>query len=205
MSAKNIEFSEFKLYTSLPETEKTKVFFACEVTRDADKISNLKVKAYRGMQDAGEPNTPDFHGDCELSASVLKDFFSGRTVNTKSSRTYLDTLLKFASWAFDLNLDISKNEFKNNYVTPLFETMRRQALTEKQGIQTGVTPASKQSEEKYQSALCIIQTAENYMNATLASKEYDINLPQLIANNHLAIIGQQDTLPRQVLDKTLGR
>ncbi|MBQ3117208.1 MAG: hypothetical protein IJC11_02660 [Alphaproteobacteria bacterium] len=182
------ELEKDTLYTSLSETDKQKAFFACEVTRDADKISNLKVKAYLGMQDAGEPNNPDFHGDCDLTATVLQDYFSKRTVNTKSSKTYLDTLLKFASWAYDLNLDVSKNEFKNNYVQPLFETMRRQALTEKQGIQTGVSPALPQSEEKYQAALNIIQVAEEYMNAALSSQEYDINLSELMSENHLAII-----------------
>lgn len=198
------ELEKDALYTSLPDMDKKKVFFACEVTRDADKISNLKVKAHKGMKDAGEPNNPDFHGDCELTADVLKDFFAKKTVNTKHSKTYLDTLLKFASWAYDLNLEISKNEFKDNYVQPLFETMRKQAQTEKDGIQTGVAPAFKQSDEKYQAALNIINAAENYMTAVLSDKEYSVNLPKLMKDNQSAVIGPMP-LASQILKQMRGR
>lgn len=105
----------------------------------------------------------------------------------------------------NMTLDVSKNEFKNNYVQPLFETMRRQALTEKQGIQTGVSPALPQSEEKYQAALNIIQVAEEYMNAALSSQEYNINLSELMSENHLAIIsspGEDNKKNPKILPET---
>lgn len=194
-----------RMYVSLSVDEQKKVAFCCAVIRDADKMANLSVKAYDGMADASESLNPKFHGNCDLSYAALKDFFSNQSVNTKNTHTYLDTLLKFCSWAYDLYLPVSKKLFQQKYLNSLMDTILKQALNEKNGIKTGLAMAQPQSNKKFQDAQKIINAVHEHMEAYLCGEKSPVRFEQLSQNN-CAIINRPITkslLKQQ--NKTLQR
>ncbi len=94
--------------------------------RDADKIANLISYTKTGVKLCGEVNDPNYHGNNDISDEVINDFMSGRTINRKSTKTYLDTMFKFVSWTYDLHFAFNKERASKTIINPLFERMREE-------------------------------------------------------------------------------
>ncbi len=113
-------------YLALDDTTQKQVLFFAHCIRDADKIANLISYTKTGVKLCGEMNNPDYHGNNDISPEVLSAFMSGKIVNAKETKTYLDTMLKFAAWTYDLHFDFNKERANQTIIDPLFERMREQ-------------------------------------------------------------------------------
>ncbi len=113
-------------YQTLDDTTKKQVLFFTHCIRDADKIANLISYTKTGIKLCGEMNDPDFHGNNDITQRVVNQFMSGKIIDKNEAKTYLDAMLKFVAWTYDLHFDFNKERATQTIIDPLFERMREQ-------------------------------------------------------------------------------
>lgn len=118
-------------FNQLPEEEQKRILFISDVIRTTNKLANLQEYKEFGISKCAEMNDPNYSVG-PVSPAVLSQFYNKTTINSEETVTYLDTLLKFASWGFELPFKVAQEQFKNEIFEPLFGQIEKQAATEQQ-------------------------------------------------------------------------
>lgn len=156
-------------YSVLSTAQKKEIDFLSHTIRDADKISNLETYTITGVKKCGEMNNPDYHGNFEISEPVLQAFYNKETVPAKETHTYLDTMLKFASWLYDINFDFNKERAVSHILNPLFDRIYEQARDE-WNDESKKRPQNTTDFERYKKTLETLQGCQSFITKEMGGK-----------------------------------
>lgn len=124
------------LYVSLPETEKKRIMSYTYAVRDADRTANLLSYTIDGIKRCGEMNDPNYspvlHPEkyYAVSPKCVERVQQGDCCRVDETKTYLDTMLKFVSWSFQMHYDSVKKMVATDVISKIWDRIFEQAADE---------------------------------------------------------------------------
>ena len=124
------------LYVSLSDKDKKRIMSYTYAVRDADRTSNLLSYTVHGIKKCGEMNDPNYspvlHPEKYYAVTPIcvERLQREECLRTDETKTYLDTMLKFVSWSFQMHYDSVKKMVAQNVISKIWDRIFEQAADE---------------------------------------------------------------------------
>ncbi len=181
------ELQKDPMFKDLPEAKKKRIISYTHAVRDADRTSNLLSYTVHGIKKCGEMNDPNYspvlHPEkyYAVSAACVERLQNGDCCRVNETKTYLDTMLKFVSWSFQMHYDSVKKMVAQNVISKIWDRIFEQAADEwneapvKDAVKYDHTLKqlnnTKQIVMKRLDPTYVVQSAECVKTAALKKKE----------------------------------
>ncbi len=109
------EDAEFK---ALPLQSQTEILALSKAIRDIDKITNIREKTKTGVIGCSEETT--FPNDYRISKPVIDALENRRQVANNDRVNWIDGVLRFAAWGYDLNYPTAQKMFSKDVINDFF-------------------------------------------------------------------------------------
>ena len=130
------ELQKDPMFKDLPEAEKKRIVSYTHAVRDADRTSNLLSYTIYGIKKCGEMNDPNYspvlHPEKYYAVSpvCVERVQNGDCCRVNETKTYLDTMLKFISWSFQMHYSSVKKMVATDVISKIWDRIFEQAADE---------------------------------------------------------------------------
>lgn len=124
------------MFEALSENEKKRVMSYTYAVRDADRTSNLLSYTIYGIKRCGEMSDPNYspvlHPEKYYAVTPIcvERLKRGECGRVSEAKTYLDTMLRFVSWSFQMHYTSVKKMVANDVTLKIWDRIFEQAEDE---------------------------------------------------------------------------
>lgn len=97
-------------FLALDEVKKAQVLAYGYALRDCDRIGNFIPKSVTGIKGCSELRNPAYVGNYRVTDSIIERVCAHQGVIVKEEKTYLDAMVRWVSWSYQMRYDVMKKE-----------------------------------------------------------------------------------------------